>query len=156
MNKVPAHGGAIATSGAGTAPSASLARPAGAIVDPRKLPQPLWTGQPIDGKTVLIHAEQGFGDTIQFSRYVPLISHRGAKVILEVQPQILPLREQSSLITDDMAFADAVEAAVDGQLKTLPRGAVAAASWRDFGAVILVGKIDDAVALIGLGRLGPW
>jgi len=54
---------------------------------------------------------------------------------------------QSILITDDAAFADAVEQAVAGQLKSLPRGAVAAASWRDFGAVILVARLDDAVAL---------
>ena len=54
---------------------------------------------------------------------------------------------QSILITDDAAFADAVEQAVAGQLKSLPRGAVAAASWRDFGAVMLVARLDDAVAL---------
>ena len=54
---------------------------------------------------------------------------------------------QSILITDDAALADAVERAVEGQLKTLPRGAVAAASWRDFGAIILVGTLDDAVPL---------
>ena len=54
---------------------------------------------------------------------------------------------QSILISDDAAFADAVECAVEGQLKTLPRGAVASASWRDFGAVILVGALDDAVPL---------
>jgi histidinol dehydrogenase len=54
---------------------------------------------------------------------------------------------QSILITDDAAFASAVEKAVEGQLKTLPRGAVASASWRDFGAIILVGSLDDAVAL---------
>jgi histidinol dehydrogenase len=46
-----------------------------------------------------------------------------------------------------VALADAVERAVEGQLKTLPRGEVAGASWRDFGAIILVGKLDDAVAL---------
>src|ERR1044072_5916433 len=54
---------------------------------------------------------------------------------------------QSILITDDAALADAVAAAVEGQLKTLPRAEVAAASWRDFGAVILVSSLDDAVAL---------
>jgi len=54
---------------------------------------------------------------------------------------------QSILITDDAALADAVERAVEGQLKTLPRSSVAGASWRDFGAVILVGKLDDAVPL---------
>ena len=45
---------------------------------------------------------------------------------------------QSILITDDAPLADAVEQAVDAQLTTLPRGAVAGASWRDFGAIILV------------------
>jgi histidinol dehydrogenase len=54
---------------------------------------------------------------------------------------------QSILITDDAPLADAVERAVEGQLKSLPRGAVAAASWRDFGAIILVGALDDAVPL---------
>ena len=54
---------------------------------------------------------------------------------------------QAILITDHEPLADAVERAVAGQLKTLPRGAVASASWRDFGAVILVGALDDAVAL---------
>src|SRR5205823_12139595 len=55
---------------------------------------------------------------------------------------------QSILITDDAALADAVERAVEGQLKTLPRESVAAASWRDFGAIIFVGKLDDAVPLV--------
>jgi histidinol dehydrogenase len=54
---------------------------------------------------------------------------------------------QAILITDNAALADSVERAVEGQLKTLPRGEVAGASWRDFGAIILVGKLDDAVAL---------
>jgi len=54
---------------------------------------------------------------------------------------------QAILITDDAALAEAVARAVEGQLKTLPRGSVAGASWRDFGAIILVGTLDDAVAL---------
>jgi histidinol dehydrogenase len=55
---------------------------------------------------------------------------------------------QSILITDDAALADAVERAVMAQLATLPRGAVAGASWRDFGAVIVTRHLDDAVALV--------
>jgi histidinol dehydrogenase len=55
---------------------------------------------------------------------------------------------QSILITDDAVLADAVEKAVAAQLSTLPRAAVAGASWRDFGAVILVGDLDAAVPLI--------
>jgi histidinol dehydrogenase len=55
---------------------------------------------------------------------------------------------QSILITDDAALADAVEKAVAAQLETLPRAAIAAASWRDFGAVILVAELDQAVPLV--------
>jgi histidinol dehydrogenase len=54
---------------------------------------------------------------------------------------------QSILVTDDAAFGKAVEAAVERQLKTLPRAAIAAASWRDFGAVIVVDHFDAAVPL---------
>ena len=55
---------------------------------------------------------------------------------------------QSVLITDDKALADYVATAVESQLKTLSRAKVASASWRDFGAIILVRKLDDAVALV--------
>jgi len=54
---------------------------------------------------------------------------------------------QAIMITDSAALADAVERALTGELAQLPRRDVATASWRDFGAIILVGKLDDAVAL---------
>ncbi len=50
---------------------------------------------------------------------------------------------QSILMTDDAAFADAVVAAVERQVGSLPKHAIAGASWRDFGAVILVGSLDE-------------
>jgi histidinol dehydrogenase len=55
---------------------------------------------------------------------------------------------QSILITDDAGLADSVTQAVERQLSTLPRQAVAGASWRDFGAIILVRKLDEAVPLV--------
>jgi histidinol dehydrogenase len=55
---------------------------------------------------------------------------------------------QSILITDDATLAGAVEQAVAAQLARLPRAAVAGASWRDFGAIILVPSLDDAVPLV--------
>ena len=55
---------------------------------------------------------------------------------------------QSILITDDDALASAVEKSVESQLKTLPRAKVASASWRDFGAIIKVNKLDDAIPLV--------
>jgi tetratricopeptide (TPR) repeat protein len=50
--------------------------------------QPLWDGFDIAGKTILLHAEQGFGDTIQFARFAPLVAQRGATVKLECQREL--------------------------------------------------------------------
>jgi histidinol dehydrogenase len=55
---------------------------------------------------------------------------------------------QAILITDDAALADEVEKAVAAQLKALPRAEVAGASWRDFGAIMLVPTLDGAVPLV--------
>jgi histidinol dehydrogenase len=60
---------------------------------------------------------------------------------------------QAILITDDPSFADAVEAAVERQLTTLPRGETARQSWRDFGAIILVRSFDEALPLVD--RIAP-
>jgi tetratricopeptide (TPR) repeat protein len=58
----------------------------------RSFRQPLWLGEyPLAHKTILIHAEQGLGDTIMFARYAPLLARAGAKVVLEVQPELKPL-----------------------------------------------------------------
>jgi tetratricopeptide (TPR) repeat protein len=53
--------------------------------------QPLWTGGPLTGKTILLYAEQGMGDTLQFLRYCPLVAAKGARVVLEVQPALARL-----------------------------------------------------------------
>jgi histidinol dehydrogenase len=55
---------------------------------------------------------------------------------------------QSILMTDDPALAEDVQKAVTAQLGSLPRAAIAGASWRDFGAIILVGDLDEAVPLV--------
>ena len=58
----------------------------------RTLPRPLWLGDaPIEGKTILLHAEQGYGDAIQFCRYAPLLAARGATVIVETPPALRDL-----------------------------------------------------------------
>src|ERR1700692_514683 len=58
----------------------------------RNFAQPRWTGaQAIAGKTILLHAEQGFGDSIQFCRYAPRVAALGAHVILEVQEALRDL-----------------------------------------------------------------
>jgi Tfp pilus assembly protein PilF len=58
----------------------------------RDFAQPLWLGsEPLAGKIILVHAEQGYGDTLQFVRYLPALVEQGAKVILEVQPSLASL-----------------------------------------------------------------
>jgi len=62
----------------------------------RNFAQKQWTGSAeLAGKTILVHAEQGFGDTIQFCRYIPRLAERAARVILEVQK---PLRKLMSTL----------------------------------------------------------
>jgi Flp pilus assembly protein TadD len=65
----------------------------GAFADKRRaFRQPLWLGNaPLASKTILLHAEQGFGDTIQFIRYAPLLKNSGARVLCEVQPELMSL-----------------------------------------------------------------
>ena len=63
----------------------------------RHFRQPLWIGaEPIDGKVLLLHNEQGLGDALQFCRYVPLLAARGAHVVLEIDG---PLKELLSGLT---------------------------------------------------------
>jgi hypothetical protein len=59
------------------------------ILDRRLFPQPLWLGdESIAGKRILLHSEQGLGDTLQFCRYAKSVSELGAHVVLEVQPPL--------------------------------------------------------------------
>ncbi len=60
---------------------------------------------------------------------------------------------QSILLTDDAALADDVAAAVDALIPTLGRAAIAGASWRDHGAIVLLRNLDEAPALVD--RLAP-
>ena len=74
---------------------------------PRGFRQPLWRGEPLAGRTILLHAEQGIGDTLQFVRYVPHVIACGGRVILQVQAPLLRLLSHS--------FADCVELISDSQ-----------------------------------------
>ena len=76
-----------------------------ALERPRGFAQPQWRGEPLNGRTILVHSEQGFGDTLQFVRYAPLLAQRGAKVVLECQPALARLL-----------------AGVDGVSQVIPRG----------------------------------
>ncbi|REK12412.1 MAG: tetratricopeptide repeat protein [Planctomycetota bacterium] len=57
----------------------------------RTFDQPRWDGSPLEGRTILLYAEQGLGDTLQFVRYVPLVKQRGGTVVVECQEPLLPI-----------------------------------------------------------------
>ncbi len=128
----------------------------------RKLAAPLWQGkESLAGKTILLHAEQGFGDTLQFVRYAPLLSARGARVVLEAQPQLVRLlsgmRGIDSVLPRQAPLPDfdfhcpllSLPFAFGTELATIPAGvpymappAEAVAAWR--------GLLPERRPLVGL------
>lgn len=83
---------------------------------------PLWDGSPLDGRTILLHAEQGFGDAIQFVRYAPLVASCGGKVVLECHPQLVHLFHGIKGITSVVAFGEVIPAFdCQAPFLTLPR-----------------------------------
>ncbi len=58
---------------------------------PRPCGRPLWDGSPLEGRTILLQAEQGLGDTVQFIRYAAVVKERGGRVVFECQPRLAPL-----------------------------------------------------------------
>lgn len=67
----------------------------------RNFPQPRWLGkESIAGKSILLHSEQGFGDTIQFCRYANLVSDLGARVIMEVETSLVGLLKELAGVSD--------------------------------------------------------
>jgi hypothetical protein len=66
----------------------------------RRYPQLLWDGGPLEGRRILLHSEQGIGDTIQFLRYAPLVAQRGDEVVLEVPPALAALAESLDRVAE--------------------------------------------------------
>jgi predicted O-linked N-acetylglucosamine transferase (SPINDLY family) len=75
---------------------------------PRSYPQPLWRGEPLDGRTIMLHAEQGLGDALQFMRYVPMVARWGGSVVLQVPAPLFVLAKAS--------FADDANVVTDGEV----------------------------------------
>ena len=133
---------------------------------------PLWTGaQPIAGRTILLHAEQGFGDTLQFCRYVPLVAAQGARVVLEVQPPLARLLTRLEGVTQVVAHGDALPRfdlhcplmslprafattpeTVPGKLPYLTADPAQQAAWRD----ALAGLDGRRVGLVWAGSARAW
>jgi len=80
-----------------------------------------WRGEPVAGRTVLLHSEQGIGDTIQFARYAPLVARQGARVVLAVQPALVSLLSRLPGLDRVMSVADPLPAFdVQATLPDLP------------------------------------
>jgi tetratricopeptide (TPR) repeat protein len=72
----------------------------------RKFARPAWSGEPLAGKTILIHAEQGFGDALQFIRYVPAVAERGGRVVLEAPTPLIRLFRSVAGVSEIVAAGD--------------------------------------------------
>ncbi|PXW94981.1 putative O-linked N-acetylglucosamine transferase (SPINDLY family) [Sphaerotilus hippei] len=92
--------------------------------EPRVCAEPLWDGAPLQGRTILIWAEQGFGDALQCLRFVPEVVRRGGRVVLEVLQPMMALAER-----------------IPGVAAVTPRGGVLSPQ---------AGTIDCHVALMSL------
>jgi len=60
-------------------------------VHPHRYSERRWDGRPLGGRTILLYAQHGLGDTLQFVRYVPRVADLGGRVVLQVQPELLAL-----------------------------------------------------------------
>ncbi|SHF12758.1 Tetratricopeptide repeat-containing protein [Loktanella atrilutea] len=60
-------------------------------LQPRSLPFPEWRGEPLEGRTVVVLPEQGFGDAVLFARFLPVLAGRGCRVVMAVKPPLLRL-----------------------------------------------------------------
>jgi tetratricopeptide (TPR) repeat protein len=70
----------------------------------QRLAQPLWLGESsLEGRTILLHSELGFGDTLLFCRYAKGVAALGAEVVLQVQPPLVPLLAQLDGVTQAVA-----------------------------------------------------
>ena len=80
------------------------------VMLPYGLPGPCWQGEDPAGRTILVHAEGGFGDTLQFARYIPFLVARGARVVLRVQPPLVRLLRRLpgpvAVLADNEALPD--------------------------------------------------
>ena len=86
---------------------------------PLRFAQPRWHGEPLRGRSILLHAEQGLGDTIQFCRYASLVADRGGAPILAVQPAVERLAGSLAVVRS-------------GQVRVIPLTAEAAHTECDF------------------------
>jgi len=79
-------------------------------VRPRPFAQPVWDGTPLQGRRILLHAEQGLGDTIQFLRLVPEVARAGGRVVVECQRALVELAGTVAGVEEVVAAGDPLPA----------------------------------------------
>jgi tetratricopeptide (TPR) repeat protein len=88
---------------------------------PRSALRPRWDGsQDLNGKRIVLHAEQGFGDAIQFIRYAPLVAACGAEVIVECQPALQSLFRSVEGVSETITATERIGADYEIPLMSLP------------------------------------
>lgn len=85
-------------------------RVGGLRIGERRFDQPAWRGEALNGRRILLHAEQGAGDTLQFLRYAPLVAERGGRVVIEVQPELKRLARSLRGVEDVIARGESIPA----------------------------------------------
>jgi tetratricopeptide (TPR) repeat protein len=134
---------------------ARLALPA-SMYGVRAFPGPIWTGQhDLAGRTVLLSTEQGFGDAIQFVRYVPMVAARGATVLLEVQRGLGTLFQTIPGVTQLFERGDPLPRFdLHCSLMSLP--AAFGTDLRAIPATVPYLTADPTLLAEWSGKLGPW
>ncbi|MGR3294282.1 MAG: tetratricopeptide repeat protein, partial [Candidatus Scalindua sp.] len=85
----------------------------------RTFQQPMWDGSPLNGKTILVHTEQGLGDNIQFARYLPMVQAQGGRVIFECLENLVCLLKNCDGISEIIERAPIPSAQYDTHIPLL-------------------------------------
>ena len=132
---------------------------------------PLWDGSPLDGRTILLHAEQGFGDAIQFVRYVSLVAGCGGTVVVECHPQLVSLFKGVEGIQMVVPFGEPLppfschspllslprifETVVDTIPSRIPYISIPMDQWEKWGALTGTHSQSLRVGLVWAGKSYP-
>ncbi|MCC6197775.1 MAG: tetratricopeptide repeat protein [Burkholderiales bacterium] len=116
-------------------------------------PQPVWSGQPLAGKTILVRAEQGFGDIIQFARYATPLKALGANVVMEVRDGIVGLARHFADVDRVLAKGEAFTA-FDYYINMMSLPRVLATELSTIPANVPYVGVDDPRAIRWAQRIG--
>jgi tetratricopeptide (TPR) repeat protein len=118
----------------------------------RNFNKPLWDGSALNGRTILLHAEQGLGDAIQFVRYANLVGERGREVVIECHPELTTLIRGSSPRSTVIARGESLPA-FDVQCPLLSLPFVFRTRLATIPTSVPYLRADDRIASIWKSRL---